>query len=39
MSVRECLFIAKKYNLVEEIKQELASGKSPEQALYEWDIL
>ena len=39
MTVKEALIIASKYNLVEEIKQELEAGLTPEQALYEWDIL
>ena len=35
----ECIQIARKYNLEAEIRQELASGLSPEEALAEWDIL
>ena len=31
--------IARKYNLEKEIRQELSSGLSPEDALREWDIL
>ena len=34
---KEAIQIA--YNLEAEIRQELASGLSPEQALQEWDIL
>jgi len=39
MSAYEAILIARKYNLEAEIRQELASGLSPEQALAEWDIL
>jgi hypothetical protein len=39
MSAHEAILIARKYNLEAEIRQELASGLSPEQALAEWDIL
>jgi hypothetical protein len=39
MSAYEAILIARKYNLEAEIRQELASGLSPEQALEEWDIL
>ena len=39
MSAFEAIQIARKYNLEPEIRQELASGLTPEQALYEWDIL
>ena len=38
MSLFECIQIARKYNLEKEIRQELASGLTPEQALDEWDI-
>ena len=39
MSSKDVIMIARKYNLEAEIRQELASGLSPEQALEEWDIL
>lgn len=39
MSAFEAIQIARKYNLEAEIRQELASGLTPEQALEEWDIL
>ena len=39
MSQFEAIQIARKYNLEAEIRQELASGLSPEEALEEWDIL
>ena len=39
MSNYEAIVIARKYNLEVEIRQELASGLTPEQALEEWDIL
>ena len=38
MSKFEAILIARKYNLEREIRQELASGLTPEQALEEWDI-
>lgn len=38
MSVKEAIQIARKYNLEAEVRQELASGLTPEQALEEWDI-
>lgn len=39
MSQFEAIQIARKYNLEAEIRQELASGLSPEEALEKWDIL
>ena len=39
MTKKEAIQIARKYNLEAEIRQELASGLTPEQALEEWDIL
>ena len=39
MTTLEAITIARKYNLEAEIRQELASGLTPEQALEEWDIL
>jgi hypothetical protein len=38
MTTFEAIQIARKYNLEAEIRQELASGLTPEQALEEWDI-
>lgn len=35
---KEVIFIARKYNLEKEIRQALASGMTPEEALDEWDI-
>ena len=39
LTSKEAIQIARKYNLEAEIRQELASGLSPEEALNEWDIL
>ena len=39
MTAFEAIQIARKYNLEAEIRQELASGLSPEEALREWDII
>lgn len=39
MIPKEAIQIARKYNLEAEIRQELASGLSPEDALQEWDII
>ena len=39
LTSREAIQIARKYNLEAEIRQELASGLSPEEALQEWDII
>ena len=39
MSPFEAIQIARKYNLEAEVRQELASGLSPEEALEEWGIL
>ena len=38
MTPFEAIQIARKYNLEYEIRQELNSGLTPEQALEEWDI-
>ena len=35
---KDAILLARKYNLEAEIRQELASGLTPEQALEEWDI-
>jgi hypothetical protein len=39
MTPLDAIMIARKYNLEAEVRQELASGLSPEEALQEWDIL
>ena len=39
MTAKDAIMIARKYNLEAEIRQELASGLTPEEALQEWDIL
>lgn len=39
LTSKEAIIIARKYNLETEVRQELASGLTPEQALEEWDIL
>ena len=39
MTAFEAIQIARKYNLEAEIRQELASGLTPEEALQEWDIV
>jgi hypothetical protein len=39
MTSKEAIQIARKYNLEAEVRQELASGLSHEEALQEWDIL
>ena len=39
MTPYEAIQIARKCNLEAEVRQELASGLTPEQALSEWDIL
>ena len=39
MTSKEAIKIARKYNLEAEVRQELASGLTPEEALEEWDIL
>lgn len=38
LTAKEAIFIARKYNLEKEIRQALASGMTPEEALDEWDI-
>ena len=38
MTSKEAIQIARKYNLEYEIRQELNSGLTPEEALEEWDI-
>ena len=39
MTPKEAIMIARKYNLEIVVRQELASGLTPEEALAEWDIL
>jgi len=39
MTSKEAIQIARKYNLEYEIRQELNSGLTPEEALEEWDIV
>ena len=39
MTPKEAIMFARKFNLEAEVRQELASGLSPEEALEEWDIL
>jgi hypothetical protein len=39
MTAFEAIELSRKYNLEAEVRQELASGLTPEQALEEWDIL
>lgn len=39
MTAKEAIQLARKYNLEKEIRQELASGLTPEEALREWDII
>lgn len=36
---KDAIMIARKYNLEQEIRMELAAGLTPEEALEEWDIL
>lgn len=37
-TAREAILMARKYNLEHEIRQELAAGATPDEALEEWDI-
>lgn len=39
LTYKEAIMIARKYNLEAEVRQELASGLTPEEALSEWDII
>ena len=39
MTSLDAIMIARKYNLEAEVRQELASGLSPEEALEEWDLV
>ena len=36
---KEAIQLARKYNLEYEVRQELASGATPNEALEEWDII
>lgn len=38
-TAKEAIELARKYNLEYEIRQELASGATPNEALEEWDII
>ena len=38
MTPKDAIMLARKYNLEAEVRQELASGLTPEEALQEWDI-
>lgn len=38
-TAKEAIELARKYNLEYEIRQELASGTTPNEALEEWDII
>ena len=38
MTPKEAIQLSRKYNLEAEVRQELASGLTPEEALQEWDI-
>jgi hypothetical protein len=38
LTSKEAIMIARKYNLEYEVRQELNSGLTPEEALEEWDI-
>lgn len=39
MTKKDAIFLARKYNLEKEIRQELEAGLTPEEALEEWDLL
>lgn len=39
MTKKDAIFLARKYNLEKEVRQELEAGLTPEQALEEWDIV
>lgn len=39
MTKLEAILLARKFNLEKEVRQELDSGLTPEQALEEWDII
>lgn len=39
MTNEQAIKLAKKFGLEEEVKNELANGATPEEALAEWDII
>lgn len=39
ITAKEAIILARKYNLEYEVRQELNSGATPEEALEEWDII
>ena len=39
MNKRDLIFTARKYNLEAEVRQDLASGLSPEEIMDKWDML
>ena len=39
MTTKDAVLLARKYNLEAVIRQELASGLTPEEALQKWDII
>ena len=39
MTKKDALFLARKYNLEKEIRQEFDAGLTPEEALERWDLL
>ena len=39
LTKKEAIFLARKYGLEKEIRQELESGLTPEEALEEWDMI
>jgi len=39
MTAKDAIFLARKYNLEQEVRQELAAGLTPEEALREWDVI
>lgn len=36
MTAKEAIFLARKYGVEEEVRQAIASGDSPDEALEEW---
>ena len=36
---KDAIMLSRKYNLEAEVRQELVSGLTPEEALQEWDII
>ena len=39
MTPKDAILLARKYNLEKEVRMELAAGRTPEEALEEWDIV